>query len=337
MLLAIETSCDETGVALFNLEGRLIHSLLYSQVVLHSPFGGIVPEIASRKQLEVLHPLVKKLLAEAGVSPKELKVISATLGPGLIGSLLVGVTYAKTLCLTLGIPFIGVDHLSAHVFSIFLEKEVEFPFLGLLVSGGHTALFLATDFDRLELLGHTRDDAAGEAFDKVAKLLGLPYPGGPVISKLAEKGNPDYYELPRPLLTSQDFDFSFSGLKTFVLHLVKKEGEGLKVEHLCAGFERAVCEVLVEKTVKAVNKLGIPRVVVAGGVAANKRLKEFFQKRALEEGFTVHFPSTELCTDNAVMVGFLAYKKWERKEITPLSAECYARAKYKLRASSQAP
>jgi len=334
MLLAIETSCDETGVALFNLEGKLVHSLLYSQVALHSPFGGIVPEIASRKQLEVLHPLVKKLFAETGYKPQDLKVVSATLGPGLIGSLLVGATYAKTLALSLGIPFIGVDHLSAHIFSIFLEREVEFPFVGLLVSGGHTALFLVHDFDELELLGHTRDDAAGEAFDKAAKLLGLPYPGGPAISKIAEKGNPDFYNLPRPLISSEDFDFSFSGLKTYVFHLIKKEGGRLKVDHLCASLEKAICEVLVEKTVRAVKSFSVPRVVVAGGVAANKQLRKIFSKRALEEGFSVYFPALELCTDNAVMVGYLAFKKWERGNFTPISAECYARAKYKLRASN---
>lgn len=290
MLLAIETSCDETGVALFSEEGTLVEDFLYSQVALHSPYGGIVPEIASRKQLEVLHPLVKRALEERALKPYDLKGVAVTFGPGLLGSLLVGVTYAKTLSLALKIPLIAVDHLSAHLFSIFLEREVSFPYLGLLVSGGHTALFVVQDFDSLKLIGHTRDDAAGEAFDKIAKLLGLPYPGGPVISELAEKGDPEKYPLPRPMLEEENFDFSFSGLKTAVFQLLKREGN-LRNEDLCASFQKALCEVLVEKTLRAARVLGIKRIVVAGGVSANTYLRGLFQERAQEEEIFFPIPS----------------------------------------------
>jgi len=327
MLLALETSCDETGVALFSEEGVLVKDYLYSQIALHSPFGGIVPEIASRKQLEVLQPLVKKALNEAGVTPQDLKALAVTFGPGLIGSLLVGVTFAKTLALTLDLPLIAIDHLEAHLFAIFLEREVPFPFLGLLVSGGHTALFLVEDFGHLKLLGHTRDDAAGEAFDKLAKLLGLPYPGGPVVNQLAEKGDPFKYPLPRPMLEEDNFDFSFSGLKTAVYQLLKKE-KALSKEDLCASFQRALGEVLVEKTLRASKIYGIPRIVVAGGVSANTYLRGLFRERTsgLAE---VYFPSPSLCTDNAAMVGFLGFIKWQRGEFASPDLEPYSKARYK--------
>ncbi len=327
MLLAIETSCDETGVALFSEEGRFIRHLLYSQVAHHSPFGGIVPEIASRKQLEILYPLVKSLLKEEGIAPGELKAVAVTFGPGLIGSLLVGVSFAKGLSLSLDIPLIAVDHLQAHLFSIFLEKDVEFPFIGLLVSGGHTALFLVESFEKIFLLGHTRDDAAGEAFDKVAKLLGLGYPGGPIISQMAKKGERGKIRLPRPLLEDPSFDFSFSGLKTAVLNFVRNNPD-FKAEDLCAEFEEAVCEVLTLKTLRASRNLGIKRVVVAGGVASNTRLRELFFREGEKEGIEVFFPSPEFCTDNAAMVGVVGVYKWKKGDFASLEDEAYARAKF---------
>ena len=327
MLLAIETSCDETGVALFTKDGKLVKHLLYSQVALHSPFGGIVPEIASRKQLEVLPPLTEKLLKDCSVKLKEVEAVAVTFGPGLIGSLLVGVSFAKALCFRLNIPLIKVDHLQAHITAIFLEKSVEFPFIALLVSGGHTAIFLVKDWEEFYLLGHTRDDAAGEAFDKVAKLLGLGYPGGPIISKLAEKGKPGVLQLPRPLIEDPGFDFSFSGLKTAVLNLLKKNPE-VKPEDLCAEFEEAIAEVLVKKTLSAAERLKINRVVVAGGVAANKKLRELFKNEASKKGITCEFPSPEFCTDNAAMVGALGVKLWERKRFVNLLEEPYARGSY---------
>ncbi|QER42204.1 tRNA (adenosine(37)-N6)-threonylcarbamoyltransferase complex transferase subunit TsaD [Thermodesulfobacterium sp. TA1] len=325
MLLAIETSCDETGVALFSEEGKLISHLLYSQVAIHSPFGGIVPEIASRKQLEVLYPFIKNLLAQTHTEVSQIKAVAATFGPGLIGSLLVGVSIAKALSFALKIPLIAVDHLHAHLTAVFLEKEVEFPFIGLLVSGGHTALFWVKSFFEYYVIGHTKDDAAGEAFDKVAKILGLGYPGGPKISQLAEKGDPEAICFPRPLLESKSLDFSFSGLKTAVLNYVKNH-PSYKIEDLCAGFEEAVCDVLITKTFKAVEALNIKRVVVAGGVAANKRLRKRFLEKASTIDAEVYFPSLEFCTDNAAMVGLVGYKSWINKKYADLSTEPYARA-----------
>ncbi|MCD6490521.1 MAG: tRNA (adenosine(37)-N6)-threonylcarbamoyltransferase complex transferase subunit TsaD [Thermodesulfobacterium sp.] len=328
MLLAIETSCDETGVALFSEEGKLIKHLLYSQVAIHSPFGGIVPEIASRKQLEILMPLIQRLLKEVDISIRELKCVCATFGPGLIGSLLVGVSMAKALSFALKIPLIAVDHLQAHLFSIFLEKEIKFPYIGLLVSGGHTALFLVNSWEDYQLLGHTRDDAAGEAFDKVAKLLNLSYPGGPVISKLAEKGNRKAISFPRPLLEEDNFDFSFSGLKTAVFNYLRTNPD-FKTEDVCASFEEAVCEVLIEKTLKAAEKFKIPRIVVVGGVASNKRLRKLFHKKAKTKGFEIYFPSPEFCTDNAAMVGIVGYYKWKKGLWDSLEKEAYARVIFK--------
>ncbi len=325
MLLALETSCDETGVALFSEEGFLIKHFLYSQVAIHSPFGGIVPEIASRKQLEVLPSLVRKLLRETYTSLDKIKAIAVTFGPGLIGSLLVGVSFAKALSWSLKVPLIKVDHLEAHLRSIFLEKEVEFPYIGLLVSGGHTALFLVTSWEEYYLLGHTRDDAAGEAFDKIAKLLGLGYPGGPFISFWAKKGNRKAIFFPRPMLEDPNYDFSFSGLKTAVVNFVKNNSS-FKLEDICASFEEAIVEVLVEKSLKASKELKIPRIVVSGGVASNFRLREFFFQRAKEEGIEVFFPSPEFCTDNAAMVGIVGWKKWQKKELASLEDEPYARA-----------
>lgn len=326
MLLAIETSCDETGVALFSEEGTLIKDYVYSQVALHSPFGGIVPELASRKQLEILYPLVKRALEENNIKLSDLKAIAVTFGPGLIGSLLVGVTFAKALSLSLRIPLISIDHLAAHLFSIFLEREVPFPYLGLLISGGHTALFMVKDFDEYELLGHTRDDAAGEAFDKVAKLLGLPYPGGPIIDQLAQKGNASRYNLPRPMLEENNFDFSFSGLKTAIYLLLKREQE-ISKEDLCASFQLALCEVLVEKTLRASRLLKVPNIVVAGGVSANSFLRRLFMERAEREN--IFFPPLPYCTDNAAMVGFLGWVKWKKGDFASLEAEPYTRALFK--------
>lgn len=328
MLLAIETSCDETGVALFSEDGSFIKHLLYSQVALHSPFGGIVPEIASRKQLEVLPHLINQLLKETHTEIKQIKAIAVTFGPGLIGSLLVGVSFAKALSWALKVPLIKIDHLEAHLSVIFLEKEVKFPFIGLLVSGGHTALFLVESFEDFKLLGHTRDDAAGEAFDKVAKLLNLGYPGGPKISELAEKGNRKAINFPRPLLEDPVLDFSFSGLKTAVLNYLKINPD-FKVEDVCASFEDAVCEVLIKKTLKASKKFKIPRIVVAGGVASNKRLRELFLEEGQKNSIEVYFPSAEFCTDNGAMVGVLGWYKWKNKNFASLEDEPYARAKFK--------
>ena len=329
MLLAIETSCDETGVALFSQEGSLIKHLVYSQVAYHSPFGGIVPEIASRKQLEVLYPLTKTLLKETNTEIEEIKAVAVTFGPGLIGSLLVGTSFAKSLSLSLNIPLIAVDHLEGHIFSIFLERQVEFPFISLLISGGHTCLFVVKSFEEVILLGHTRDDAVGEAFDKVAKLLGLGYPGGPVISKLAKKGEKGKIKLPRPLIDDPSYDFSFSGLKTAIVNFVKKHKDFRK-EDLCLEFEEAVCDVLISKSLRAAKNLGIKKIIVVGGVASNERLRNYFTQAGKKEGIEIFFPSPEFCTDNAAMIGVVGFYKWKNKKFSNLETEAYANAKFKL-------
>ncbi|MBX6423664.1 tRNA (adenosine(37)-N6)-threonylcarbamoyltransferase complex transferase subunit TsaD [Thermosulfurimonas sp. F29] len=330
-VLAIESSCDETAAAVLEVgkerDFRLKASLVASQVELHRPFGGIVPEIASRKHLEVIYPLVRETLGRAGISPGEVDLVAVTTGPGLVGALVVGVSFAKSLAFSLGKPLVPVDHVRAHSLAIFLENAPEFPWISLVVSGGHTALFLVRSPTEHYLLGHTRDDAAGEAFDKVAKLLHLGYPGGPVISRLAEKGDPDRICLPRPMLDSPDFDFSFAGLKTAVLNVVRS-GEEFLVHDLCAAFEAAVAEVLVEKTVRAVKAAGIGRVVVSGGVAANRRLRGLFEERACEEGFEVFFPSPQYCTDNAAMVAVSGYFEFTAGHKAGWDLDVYARARF---------
>jgi len=330
-VLAIESSCDETAAAVLEVGGekdfRLKASLVASQVELHRPFGGIVPEIASRKHLEVIYPLVRETLGRAGISPGEVNLVAVTTGPGLVGALVVGVSFAKSLAFSLGKPLVPVDHVRAHSLAIFLENAPEFPWISLVVSGGHTALFLVRSPTEHYLLGHTRDDAAGEAFDKVAKLLNLGYPGGPVISRLAEKGDPDRIRLPRPMLDSPDFDFSFAGLKTAVLNVVRS-GEEFLVHDLCAAFEAAVAEVLVEKTVRAAKAAGIGRVVVSGGVAANRRLRGLFEERAREEGFEVFFPSPQYCTDNAAMVAVSGYFEFAAGHRAGWDLDVYARARF---------
>ncbi len=329
-VLAIESSCDETAVAVVELiEGnfRVRANLVASQVALHRPFGGIVPEIASRRHLEVIYPLTEEALKQAGLSLEEVDLLAVTSGPGLVGSLVVGVSFTKALAFALGKPLVPVDHVKAHSLAIFLERELEFPWLSLVVSGGHTALFLVKSPTEHYLLGHTRDDAAGEAFDKVAKLLNLGYPGGPVISRLAEKGDPSRIPLPRPMLDSPDFDFSFSGLKTAVLNLVRS-GEEFLVHDLCAAFETAVAEVLVAKARRALETLGLRRVVVAGGVAANRRLRALFEAEARKEGFEVHFPSPEYCTDNAAMVAVSGYFEFQAGRKASLELDVYARSRF---------
>ena len=329
-LLAIETSCDDTGVALME-EGRVVAQALSSQVDIHALFGGVVPELAARKHLEALYPLTLKVLEEGGISLDHLDCIGVTVKPGLVPSLLVGLSFAKALALGKGLPLVGVDHLEAHVFSIFLEREVAFPFVGLVVSGGHTSLFLVEDYGHLALVGQTRDDAAGEAFDKVAKLLDLGYPGGPVIDRMAREGDPGAIDFPRPML-GKGWDFSFSGLKTAVVQYVREHGERVKdrrhLVDLVASFQQAVVDVLVDKTVDAARRLGVPRIVVAGGVAANSALRMTMESRAKEEGMEVHFPPLSLCMDNAAMVAFVASYRFARGERHALDLDVSSRVRY---------
>jgi len=314
--LAVETSCDETALALYSSERGPVGEVLLSQASVHAPFGGVVPELSAREHTRNLLPLLSKLLEETGVSLDEVDFISFTLTPGLILSLVVGVSFAKALAYTLRKPLVPVHHLEGHIYSVFLEKEVKYPFIALVVSGGHTDLFLVEGFGRYRFLGGTLDDAAGESYDKVAKMLGLGYPGGPVIDRLAKEGEPKY-RLPRPLAEDGSFNFSFSGLKTAVMNLLKKEKP--KPEDVAASFQEAVVDVLATKSFRALRETRTKRLVVVGGVSANTRLREEFSSRAKKEGVELYIPSPRLSTDNALMIAYAGTERFKRGITAPLS------------------
>jgi N6-L-threonylcarbamoyladenine synthase len=308
LVLGIETSCDETGVALYDGgQARLLAHAVHSQVAMHEAYGGVVPELASRDHIQRLVPLTRKVLAEARCSTADLEGIGYTEGPGLAGALLVGASFAHALAEALAIPVVGIHHLEGHLLSPLLSaRRPEFPFVALLVSGGHTQLMQVEAVGQYRLLGETQDDAAGEAFDKTAKLLGLGYPGGPALSALAEHGKPGRYPLPRPMLASGDLDFSFSGLKTAALMLVKKQSYPADVAR---AFVDAVVEVLVAKSLSALESTGAQRLVVAGGVGANKQLRAALDTEARKRRFEVFYPEPELCTDNGAMIAFAAAQR----------------------------
>src|SRR5216110_818033 len=311
LVLGIETSCDETGVALFDTEAeRLLAHAVHSQVAMHEAYGGVVPELASRDHIQRLVPLTRLVLERGGRQMADLEGIGYTEGPGLAGALLVGASFAHALGEALGIPVLGIHHLEGHLLSPLLSaRRPEFPFVALLVSGGHTQLMWVEGVGRYSLLGETHDDAAGEAFDKTAKLLGLGYPGGPALSALAEKGKPGRYRLPRPMMDSGDLDFSFSGLKTAVLTLTKKEHDAAD---LARAFVDAVVDVLVAKCVQALEREGLAKLVVAGGVGANRQLRSALDAEAAKRGFEVFYPEPELCTDNGAMIAFAAAQRLVR-------------------------
>jgi N6-L-threonylcarbamoyladenine synthase len=306
IILGIETSCDETAAAVV-INGRdILSNVISSQVEFHKKYGGIVPEIASRKHQENIIPVIRESLLQAGMTLADIEGIAVTRGPGLIGSLLVGVNAAKALAYARSIPLAGINHLEGHVLAPCLEHAIPFPAVTLVVSGGHTNLYLVRGPGDYVLLGKTRDDAAGEAYDKVAKLLGLGYPGGIVIDRLSKNGNPGAIAFPRPMLRDGSFDFSFSGLKTAVLYHVKNNYSGAVPESalpdIAAGFQAAVVEILVEKTVQAALRHHAAAIAIAGGVAANSLLREKISSRGLQEGIPVFVPSIILCTDNAAMI-----------------------------------
>ena len=316
-ILGIESSCDETGVALVETTvdalPRLLSHALYSQIEMHQAYGGVVPELASRDHIRRVLPLTRQVLAEAGATLADIDVVAYTRGPGLAGALLVGSGVACALAASLGKPVLGVHHLEGHLLSPFLSADPpEFPFIALLVSGGHTQLMRVDGVGRYELLGETIDDAAGEAFDKSAKLMGLPYPGGPGLSRLAEQGNPAAYKLPRPLLHSGDFDFSFAGLKTAVLTQSQKIGPAAHTEgaperaDLAASTQAAIVEVLVKKSMNALKASGMKRLVVAGGVGANRELRAQLNAACAKAQVRVHYPELHLCTDNGAMIAMAA-------------------------------
>jgi N6-L-threonylcarbamoyladenine synthase len=307
-VLGIETSCDETGVAVYDSEAGLQSHALHSQIALHQAYGGVVPELASRDHVRHLVPLIERVVAEAGITLADLDAIAYTEGPGLAGALLVGASVANSLAYALNKPAIGIHHLEGHLLSPLLaDPRPEFPFVALLVSGGHSQLFAVTAVGQYRLLGDTLDDAAGEAFDKTAKLLGLPYPGGPALAKLAEQGRRGAVSLPRPMLDSGNLDMSFSGLKTAVMTLARKlGGEGLLAEQVKADiareFQTAVVDVLVAKALAALDVTGLRTLVVAGGVGANRELRERLVREVEKRGGLVYFPDVAFCTDNGAMI-----------------------------------
>ncbi len=330
-VLSIESSCDDTGAAVLLNGRKVLSNIISSQVAVHKKYGGVVPELASRKHIESIVPIVTEALEAGGVGLTEIDGIAVTQGPGLVGSLLVGLCFAKSLSFALRIPLVGVNHVEGHLSAIFLEeKPPRFPYVGLVVSGGHTSLYRVDGFGKCLRLGQTRDDAAGEAFDKVAKLLGLGYPGGPIIDEISKRGDPKAIRFPRAALSRDSLDFSFSGLKTSVVNYVKSHpvppdgfSENL-IEDIAASFQEAVVEILVKKTLQAAHQLGLRRIVLAGGVAANHRLRERMEQEASERKMNVYLPSPIFCTDNAAMIGVVGYEFLKRGMRSPLSLNAFA-------------
>jgi N6-L-threonylcarbamoyladenine synthase len=305
LILAIESSCDETAAAVVRDGREVLSSVVYSQVAVHAEYGGVVPEIASRRHLEAIVPVIGEALTKGGVALADVEGIAVTQGPGLVGALLVGISTAKAIAYAHRLPLVGIHHIEGHLLAILLEHPVEFPFIALAVSGGHTHLYRVDGFGRYVTLGQTLDDAAGESFDKVAKLLGLPYPGGMEIDRLAAAGDPGAVRFPRPLLRDGTFNFSFSGLKTAVLNHLRQypaPPAGALLNDICASFQAAVCEILTHKAGAAAAATGIRRVVVAGGVACNSGLRGAMAGLAAAAGLELHFPSPGLCSDNAAMI-----------------------------------
>lgn len=304
LLLGIETSCDETAAAVVADGRRILSNVVASQMALHQPFGGVVPEVASRRHVEQVSWVVKEALQQAGVDRRDLSAVAVTAGPGLVGALLVGVAAAKALSLAWQIPLVAVHHIAGHIYANRLVGEMMFPLLALVVSGGHTELILMREHSRYEVIGQTRDDAAGEAYDKVARFLGLPYPGGAELDRLAQLGQP-VIPLPRAWLEPGSYDFSFSGLKSAVIQAVtraEQAGETWRLEDVAASFQAAVVDVLVEKTVQAAQAFHVRQLLLAGGVAANRGLRQALKKRCDELGIPLVVPPLSLCTDNAAMI-----------------------------------
>jgi N6-L-threonylcarbamoyladenine synthase len=329
IVLGIESSCDETAAAVVRDGHQILSSVVSSQVDFHSKYGGVVPEIASRKHIEAVVPVVEEALERAELTIDGIEGIAVTKGPGLVGSLLIGVSFAKALAYVTGLPLIGVNHLEGHLTSIFLEKpDMTFPFVGLVVSGGHTNLYYVKGRGDYTFVGQTRDDAAGEAFDKVAKLLGLGYPGGVVIDRMAREGSATAIDFPRALMAKDSLDFSFSGIKTAVLHYVKRHEEEIsseRIKDIVASFQEAVVDVLVTKVFQAARKYGVEAVVIAGGVAANTRLREKMTLASEQEKVSVFIPSPALCTDNAAMIAVVGDYYLEKGITSPLTLNASSR------------
>jgi len=312
-VLGIESSCDETGVAVYDAHGGLLAHRVYSQVKLHAEYGGVVPELASRDHIRKIAPLIRETLAAAGSGPGDIDGVAYTAGPGLIGALLVGASIARSLAWSWGVPAVGVHHMEGHLLAPMLEAEApDFPFVALLVSGGHTMLVRVEGVGRYEILGESLDDAAGEAFDKTAKLLGLPYPGGPELARLAETGNPERFTFPRPMTDRPGLDFSFSGLKTYALNTLHEYPEA-KAD-IARAFEDAVVETLAIKCRRALRETGVKALVVAGGVGANRRLRARLAAIAEREGARLFYPRPEFCTDNGAMIAYAGFLRLQAGE-----------------------
>jgi len=328
-ILGIETSCDETAASVLD-GGRLLSNIVLSQAI-HGEFGGVVPEIASRAHIKAIVPIMNQALGEAGTDLGCIDAVAVTLGPGLIGSLIVGVSFAKSLCFATGKTLVGVDHVEAHMSAVYLSfGDIDRPFVCLVASGGHTHLFLVEEGLRMSLIGATRDDAVGEAFDKVAKMLGLPYPGGPEVDRAAARGRPDAINFPRPIL-EKAYDFSFSGLKTAVRYFIDDREGGISHEleaDIAASFQEAAVDVLVLKTIAAARALAVDTIAAVGGVASNSRLRARLEKEGGEAGLRVLLPPAEFCTDNGAIIAEAGHLKLRAGESTNLSASPYSTRRY---------
>ncbi|MFA0815770.1 MAG: tRNA (adenosine(37)-N6)-threonylcarbamoyltransferase complex transferase subunit TsaD [Anaerofustis sp.] len=318
-ILAIETSCDETSAAVLT-DGQLRSNIIASQIEIHTLYGGVVPEIASRNHLMTVSEVVDESLNRAGVSLAELNAIAVTYGPGLVGALLIGVSYAKALAFASGIPLIGVNHLAGHISANFLAGAKP-PFVCLIISGGHTSIVQVKDYTEFEVLGSTRDDAAGEAFDKVARVMGLGYPGGPKLDALAQQGNPHFIEFPRVMMEENHFDFSFSGLKSAVLNYINREtmkGNEIRKADLCASFRQCISDIVTEKTIRAAKELHIDTVCICGGVSCNSLIRSEFSRKCAQNGLNLIMPEPVLCSDNAGMIASAAYYQYKKDDFADL-------------------
>jgi N6-L-threonylcarbamoyladenine synthase len=329
MILGIESSCDDTSAAVIKEDKTLLSNIISSQVDFHTKYGGVVPEIASRKHQECIIPIIKEALFKAGITLNDIDGISVTQGPGLVGSLLVGINAAKSIAFSRKLPIVGINHLEGHMLAPYLENAINFPNITLVVSGGHTNLYKVSDFGSYTLLGSTRDDAAGEAFDKVAKLLELGYPGGVVIDRLSKLGDPSFIDFPRPMIKDPSYDFSFSGLKTAVRYYIEKISESeltdMKINNICASFQAAVVGILTAKTIRAAKEHHTDTITLTGGVAANSLLRSQMTEKAAAGNIKVFAPSLQLCTDNAAMIAFAGLKRMSSHDKFPYSLNAISR------------
>jgi len=327
-IFAIETSCDETSASILN-ENLVLSNIISSQFF-HTKYGGIVPELASRAHIKTIDKIVNSAIEKAQCSIEDIRLAAATQGPGLIGSLLVGYNFAKAFSLANNIPFMGINHIESHLFSCFIGREkIDFPFIALVVSGGHTILFIVEDYTKYKVLGETQDDAAGEAFDKVAKMLGLGYPGGPLIDKLAGGGNENYHSFPQADLGNKTYDFSFSGIKTSVLYFLKRsfgnDFSNIPLNDICASFQKSIVSSLAEKTLLAAKNFGVKNIAVSGGVSANSMLR-FVLDKYKNDGYNIYFPEPAYTTDNAAMIGYAAYLKYKHSSQQEFKNELFEQA-----------